>query len=196
MESSVSPYLSSLPHSAHTQETPPTAPASSIAFPYTIPTAPQNFSQILVRRATALGTSSALLFLIHPFPKLTSLPIPSYNTSLKFPLHHLDRLISVALTVSTLIITYHVSLFEGIIDINHKPVSLKWLIPIFCGIVAFAASGEDTWIKTNVLWDMLGILWVCGWKSMSKQQRRNMWMWVGCIWVGVCVGEIRNVVQR
>ena len=73
---------------------------------------------------------------------------------------------------------------------NDKAIELKWLIPATTAAVALAAAAEETWIKTNLLWDLALVLEVCGWKVMSKSQRGWLWLWIEWVLFGRLGGEV------
>ena len=166
----------------------------SSALPYEVSTPATTTSSILLRRLTALGTAAALLSLIHPLPYFTSIfprypPQPSISPYQRVPylfilLQTLDTLLSTSLIVVTLFSSYNLALYEGSISINNKVIELKWLIPVTTAAVALAAAAEETWIKTNLLWDLVLVLVICGWKVMSKEQRGLMGNWVAGVGVG------------
>jgi hypothetical protein len=60
-----------------------------------------------------------------------------------------------------------------------KTVSLIWFPIGAMGIVALAAGAEESRVRTNILWDVLGAFWVAGWNVMSNAQRTQMWSWRG-----------------
>jgi hypothetical protein len=187
----------------------------SSAFPYEVSTPATTASSILLRRLTALGSAAALLYLIHPLPYFTSL-LPNYPPQPSIPpyqrvpylfilLQTLDTLLSTSLILVTLFSSYHLALYEGTISINDKVIGLKWLIPATTAAVALAAAAEETWIKTNLLWDLVLVLVVCGWKVMSKKQRGLMGNWVAGvgvgrlgyeIWWGEGWKDVRGAVER
>lgn len=58
-------------------------------------------------------------------------------------------------------------------------MSLIWFTIGAMGIVALAAGVEESWVRTNILWDVLGAFWVAGWNVRSNAQRTQMWSWRG-----------------
>jgi hypothetical protein len=129
-------------------------------------------TSIILRRTLALATSSLLIYLLHP------LPTPS-------------PLLSLLITLPTLIFTYHLALCESTISLNGREINLKWLVPALNATVALAASAEKSWIRTNVLWDCVVIVWVCGWKAMSARQK-NIMLWITVLGVGAVVFNGRD----
>lgn len=61
---------------------------------------------------------------------------------------------------------------------NGKTIELKWLMPLASGIVALVATADETWIKINLLWDLVFVLGVCGWNVMSTWERKRAGLWV------------------
>ena len=175
----------------------------SSAFPYTLSTPPTRTSSILIRRITALGTAAVLLYLLYPLPHLTSLVPSSQNppTQASTPpyqrvpylfilLQTLDLVLETTVILLTLLSAYHLALYEGEIVLNHKAIELKWLIPATTAAVALAAAAEETWIKTNLLCDLVLVLGVCGWKVMSTVQRGWLWLWIEWVVLGRLGGEV------
>ena len=63
-------------------------------------------------------------------------------------------------------------------------------MPATTAAVALAAAAEETWIRTNMLWDLVLVLVVCGWQVMSREQRGAMGNWVAGVGVGRLAYEV------
>lgn len=99
-------------------------------------------------------------------------------------LQALDTLLSTLLILGTLSASYSLALYEGSIELNGRRIELKWLMPATSGIVALAAAAEETWIKSNLLWDLVVVLGVFGWKVMSTKERKFVGLWVLSVGLG------------
>ena len=63
-------------------------------------------------------------------------------------------------------------------------------MPATSGIVALAAAAEETWIKTNLLWDLVVVLGFCGSKVMSTKERKVVGLWLLGVGLGRAGWEI------
>ena len=75
-----------------------------------------------------------------------------------------------------------------------KELNLKWFTLGVMGIVALAAGAEESWIRTNVLWDIVGAFWVAGLKVRSKGLRGERWVWTARAAVGRVAEEVRKMI--
>lgn len=69
-------------------------------------------------------------------------------------------------------------------------MELKWLMVGVSAAVALAAAAEETWIKTNLLWNLVGVVVACGWLVMSKEERMRTGLWILGVGLGRVVWEV------
>jgi hypothetical protein len=98
----------------------------------------------------------------------------------------IDTLFSTVLTVVVMFASFHLALYEGSVTFRQgKTLELKWLMMGVSAVLAFATTvEEETWIKTNLLWDLVAVVGVCGWLASSKEERRGVGLWVAGIGLG------------
>jgi hypothetical protein len=87
--------------------------------------------------------------------------------------------------------SFHLALYEGSVTVREgKSVELKWLTVGVSAAVALAAAAEETWIKTNLLWNLVGVVLGCGWLIMNKEERRRLVLWIAGVALGRVVWEV------
>ena len=93
--------------------------------------------------------------------------------------------------MTVMVASHYLALYEGSVSVREgKTVELKWFMVGVSAAVALAAAAEETWMRTNLLWNLVGVVGLCGWLVMSREERGRMVLWIAGIGLGRVVWEV------